>query len=205
MARWFPSKARLRQLKAVGIFSWSSLATRSAVLAVVAGFVCARPELINTLLVYDPSSEWLSPTHIQTLRIYTRSVCSFVVATAVASLVVGIGVSLIQTRGALGWSALRAVRTQGRRRSPLTSVAGLGVAFAVAYCLSYFLGPKFLVAHNSPGAQPTGTYLGELLQYTAKLVVVASVVLAVVLLFVNRIAFLIGLKKRTRRMGADES
>jgi formate hydrogenlyase subunit 3/multisubunit Na+/H+ antiporter MnhD subunit len=85
------------------------------------------------------------------------------------------------------------------------SLIVLVLAFNAACCLAYAAVPKLFLALGLSGSPPTAMYVGEFLRATAKLVVVASVVLAVVLVFVSRLAFLIGLKKRARQVAADET
>lgn len=195
----------MRQLKAAGIFPWSSLATRSGIVAGSLGVVCAGPKLINLLATYDPTTESGLSAPLDALREFAWPGLVFIVSTVGAALSIGFLISLLQTGGVFTWAALRAVRTRERVRNPFVSFVGFVIALNVACCLAYAAGPKIFLALGMAGEQPAAAYLGELLYTLIKLVVVASIVLAVVLVFVSRLTFLLGLKKRARRTAADET
>jgi hypothetical protein len=157
--------------------------------------------VIDALALYKPVPE----TPGQALQVFLWPAIVFVLSTALMAILIGVIVALIQSRGATGWAVLNRTSRRECRKNPATSLLGLILAFNVACCVAYVVVPKLLQALAPPGKQPTAVYLGELLHNTAKLVVVASLVLAVVLLFVSRLTFLVGLKSRARRLPVDDT
>jgi hypothetical protein len=195
----------MRQLRAAGVFPWSPLALRSGILAAALGVVCTGPALIDALLVYNQVSDASEMKPGEALQLFLRPAVVFVASTSLAALLVSFFVAVIQTAGAFSWAVLSRTNRRERRKNPAVSLLGIILAFNVACCLAYVCLPKLLKALAPSGTQSAAGYLGELLSDITKLVVVAGVVLAVVLLFVSRLTFFVGLKTRARRVPVDDT
>lgn len=206
MARWLPSREHLRQLRAQGIFSWSSVATRSVVVAAVCGVCCFSTTWLQDLYAFCSQSKERNIDLLEALSMLKRSSVLVFVSTAVFALLAGVGISLIQTRGAVSRALVRVVRKRERSRNPLVAVVALFVGLNLAVCLEYVVAPRLLkVIGGGQDLHAVPAYIGNVLHDTAKLVVVGCVVLAVVLLFVSRLAFLVSLRKRTHQMTGDKT
>jgi hypothetical protein len=206
MATWFPSKERLRHLRAQGFFPWSRIATRSAIAAAVCGVFCLSTTWLQGLLAFCLQSKDQDMDPLRALFGLKGSSMLLFVTTAIGALCAGIGISLFQTGGVVSHAAVRAVRRRERSRNPMVVVVALVLTLNLAVCLEYVVAPRLLkVLGGGQELQTAPRYLGNVLDDTVKLVVVACVVLAVVLLFVSRLAFLLGLRRQARSVAGDET
>jgi hypothetical protein len=198
MSTGLPSKDRLRELKAEGVFSWSSLATRSAVAAAALGALLLCVEWLG-VLARDLSGD----DAIGVFQGLGRGVLHVVLVTAVVSICVGLMFSLTQTRGAFGGAALRTARRKGLFTNPLKPLFSLLLTAAFAGVLAYTVVPELMSLVRSayePASLPGR--LGAVFGQICKLLVVASFVLAILLLFVTRVAFLVRLSRGRGRGNA---
>lgn len=192
MFKGAPSKQQLALLQKRGVVHWSPIVTRAAIVATVfsiiyfsvnAGFGVLQPPD-----VVDPVA-WLRAQGEGGLRLLG--------GLAVGAVAVGFVVSVAQTKGAFGPAVLAQRRKLDRMgQNPLGVVVGLFITAAVSTAL-FCLGTPRLLGGLQEGTGGGAIY--RALGLLCKLVVVASVVLAILAWMITRILFLFAHRERTGR------
>jgi hypothetical protein len=191
MSAGAPNKDRLKELKVEGVFSWSSLATRSAVAAGALGALLLCLAWLGVLIGDLPGEDALG-----VFQGLGRVVLQVGLVTAAVTVFVGLMFSLIQTRGAFGAAALRTTRKMGRFTNPLKTLLSILLIGVIAGMVAYISVPELMtLARAAYEPASLNAKLGAVLGRICKLLVVACVVLAILLLFVTRVAFLIRLSR----------
>ena len=198
MSRSLPSRERLKELKSEGVFAWSGFATRSAIAATVVGAVFLSRAWLGAL-----TREFNGADVVGTFEVLGRSVLQVVLLTAVGTLVMGLLFSLAQTRGAFGVSVSRAVRKRRLVPNPAKLVLSVALVGVVAAGLVYVVAPSLLALVGvTNNAVVLNNQIEGVFGQICKVLVVASLVLAILLLFVARIAFLFSQSGEKGRAGA---
>ncbi len=181
------SKESLDDLKHEGVFPWSPLATRSAIAAaVLGGLLLSYKSVSISGLVVD------SGEPIALLRRLQGPLLQVVSVSIACGVVAGILISLVQTRGARGRAALRAVKRRRSLPQPLLMVISLATVGGLSYAIALQVLPD--LASFGTSGYDTSTFTGEALRIFSricKLLVVASLVLAILLVFVTRLVFVL--------------
>ncbi len=192
MFKGAPSKQQLALLQKRGVVFWSPIVTRAAIVATVFSIlylsVNAGVGVLQPPGVVDP---------VVWLRAQSEDVLRLLGGLAVGALAVGFVVSVVQTKGAFGPAVLAQRKKLDRPgTNPVGVVVGLFMTAAVSTAL-FYLGTPRLLGGLQDGAGGAAMYgaLGLL----CKLVVVASVVLAILAWMITRILFLFAHRERTGR------
>jgi hypothetical protein len=205
MFQRLPSREYLSVLKSEGVFSWSSLATRSAVVAATAAGIMVGLGRLSSIV--QPVGEADPVALLKGMGWYVLEVC---VATALCALVAGVLISLIQTRGAFGVAALRRSKRGRFGLNPAAYIGSCALVALISGVIFYAVWPDLVrlvavteapVAFGAEGAGIGATRVqlaqgaeGIFLRI-CKLLVVASVVLAILLVFVTRAIFVLSLSR----------
>lgn len=201
----FPSKEKLRELRARGVYPWSYLALRLALVAGVLGVLIAAAQVRSAIVSVDLprvlSGEPLEGVVAESVRGFII----LVVATAIAAVLIGMSCALVQTKGAYGIEMLRSASTsRSSRRRPISALVALGVVVTVACMSVYLLAPEAVAILRLEGADAVVLGIERFLSKIAKVVVVVTMVLAVLLVFVGKGRFLLEATLRTRGARREE-
>jgi hypothetical protein len=192
MPKGLPSAQQLAYLRKSGIVFWSPGVTRSIVVAVLFFGLYLAASQIEPWFQVDVASE---PS--AALRNMWILFLQVVGGLAAGALLVGVGASLIQTRGAIGWRVLReACKREHSRQRTVASLAGVLLAMGLAPYLLYLFVPGLLEGLRA--ADRRAAIFGFLSSF-CKVVVVAAVVLAILVWIVTRLLFLFAHRDRTDR------
>lgn len=191
-----PSKERLQELGRSGLVAHSPLATRAAIVAGVFGAM---------LLGFGRILELLLRTHgeFESLGGVLGDVLEpFILVVSIIALVglfVGLFGSLIQTRLVAG---LFVLSRGGRGRDHFevfVVLLQLCLVGVVSMACTHLLFREVLLVTRIDSVLQIGAYFGELAIKICKLVVVVAGVLAILAMFVCRMAFLFKHRQRARR------
>lgn len=192
MSKGFPSPQQLAHLRKSGIVFWSSGVTRS---------VIATALFLALYLAASSMAPWfqVDPAGDPKAALGSMGILFLQLAGGLAAgaLILGVGVSLVQTRGAFGWHVLRGARRRelSRERAVLP-LFGAVLAMGLAPYLFYLFVPGLLECLRA--SEQSAAIFGFLGSF-CKLVVVASVVLAILVWIVTRFTFLFAHRDRTGR------
>lgn len=190
-------KEYLRELKLIGVFPWSNLATRSFVSVVVFACVLGSIERIKSAIRLDLTGFLSENANSRSEALdVAHALVTFLLLSSFLALVAGFIGTVIQTRGAFGRAAQRTAK--GRLTSSRAHVILLTMVSAVLAGLAAFyrFSPMVLDGIKIEGGAIIGPYIGYILRDVCKLVVVVSGVLAVLLVFVTRLVFVFGVAPR---------
>ena len=192
MPKGLPSAQQLAYLRKNGIVFWSPGVTRSIVVAVLFFGLYLAASQMESWFEVDVASE--PSATVGSMWILFLQVVG---GLAAGSLLLGVGASLVQTRGAIGWRVLREARKRERSRERTgASLAGVVVAMGLTPYLLYLFVPGLLEGLRA--ADRRAAIFGFLGSF-CKLVVVAAVVLAILVWIVTRLTFLFAHRDRTDR------
>lgn len=201
MFKGLPSKERVRQLSREGVFPWSALATRSAIGAASLGVVFGLGGALGRLA--SPDFVAFAGSEVEVSQVYLSALGfplgRVVLLTCLVALVAGILISLLQTRGASGRAVQRAVIERSRTDQPYTAFLTLVVSGVIGVVLSLKFASVLLEAFKIEGGVSLASYMDEALRNICKVVVVGWAVLAVLLVFVERLTFMLGVKRKVRK------
>lgn len=189
---------RLRELRRLGVFAWSPLATRAVTAAGVLGVLLGTGSAWKGLATnrFDAGSDLRSQ-----LAALGEDALRLALLTSVAAFTCGMIASLIQTRGAFGRGAQRAAIGRLKTLSASGMVVSATLSALVGGVLLYRFSPQLLDGIRVEGGPMIWAYLAAIFGESAKLVVVGSLVLAVVLVFGSRLAFvLLGAKRKAKAL-----
>jgi len=200
MFKDLPSKEQLRQLKRSGRFAWSDLALRLVLVSVVVGvLLLCGSALAKTLTAYGDGvfvGGQFSAAHA--INLGRLALAKVVILTTVGVLVVGVLAALLQTRGAFGLPVLRRsykTRQRGKSFSFLVAFLFVGAVSVVAF---KDLVPQLLGALKITNPAHYELFYASILSRIGKQVVVVALVLAILLVFVSRVVFLLGMRGSRR-------
>lgn len=180
----------------------SAFATRAVVVAAVFAAMLSAGDFTDQLQSINVSTtrEYMMGKPVKTLL---TAGLTALLATAIAALVSGVLMTLLQTRGAFGIDLLDARRARENAAGVLLKSLMLVVACGVGVVVLYKLAPDFLSLIGVEQGHQATELLGGVLSKILKVMAVIAAILAVVWALGTRLVVSIARKERSSGVGRD--
>ena len=197
-----PSKEKIKYLRKAGVINWSSSATRLMITGGVFIALWFSKETIEEFLLNDFTAAIGTNGSFSTtaIRDLIYGILRVFIITAGAALIFGILGSIAQTRGAIGTAILRRLRRRKFRVDTFTTLVWLVVCGVCGFICTDRQIPEIMSVIQMDNSESIKHASGVFLGRICKLVVVASLALAILVMFVSRVAFLL-----RNREGRDQA